>query len=108
MPLHDDLVQLRRQLHRFPEIGLHLPNTQQTVLRALGGLPLDISVGTGLSSVTAVLRGGRHPGRGPVVLLRGDMDALPRRARFDDSVLGDAAALLAALAHRRLGGSVQE
>jgi hippurate hydrolase len=44
------------------------------VLDALDGLPLEISTGQGLSSVTAVLRGGRP---GPVVLLRGDMDALP-------------------------------
>ena len=28
--------------------------------------------------MTAVLRGGAHDGDGPVVLLRGDMDALPR------------------------------
>ena len=27
--------------------------------------------------MTAVLRGGAHDGTGPVVLLRGDMDALP-------------------------------
>jgi amidohydrolase len=45
------------------------------VLDALAGLPLEISTGRGLSSVTAVLRGGGGPG--PVVLLRGDMDALP-------------------------------
>ncbi|HEY8452656.1 MAG: M20 family metallopeptidase [Micromonosporaceae bacterium] len=73
--LAPDLVALRRRLHQIPEIGLHLPKTQQAVLEALDGLPLEISVGDKLSSVTAVLRGGR-PG-GPVVLLRGDMDALP-------------------------------
>ncbi|GAB2932297.1 M20 family metallopeptidase [Micromonospora polyrhachis] len=72
--LQDDLVHLRRDLHRIPEIGLHLPRTQERVLAALDGLPLEISTGTELSSVTAVLRGGRP---GPVVLLRGDMDALP-------------------------------
>ena len=48
------------------------------MLDALDGLPLEISTGQGLSSVTAVLRGGAHSRRsGPVVLLRGDMDALP-------------------------------
>lgn len=72
--LLDDLVALRRDLHRDPEIGLDLPRTQQRVLDALDGLGLAITVGRDLTSVVAVLRGGRP---GPVVLLRGDMDALP-------------------------------
>jgi hippurate hydrolase len=72
--LRDDLVALRRDLHRHPEIGMHLPVTQERVLRALDGLPLEITLGDSLSSVVAVLRGGRP---GPTVLLRGDMDALP-------------------------------
>jgi amidohydrolase len=69
-----DLIELRRSIHAEPEIGLDLPQTQRKVLEALGGLPVDISVGDGLSSVTAVLRGARP---GPAVLLRADMDALP-------------------------------
>ena len=72
--LLSDLVALRRAVHREPEIGLDLPLTQAKVLAALAGLPLEISVGEKLSSVTAVLRGGLP---GPTVLLRGDMDALP-------------------------------
>jgi hippurate hydrolase len=72
--LQDELVALRRELHQIPEVGLHLPRTQERVLAALAPLPLEISTGTDLSSVTAVLRGDRP---GPVVLLRGDMDALP-------------------------------
>jgi len=68
-----EIAELRHAIHREPEIGLDLPKTQQKVLAALDGLPLEISTGNGLSSVTAVLRGGRP---GPVVLLRGDMDAL--------------------------------
>ncbi|MGW7414366.1 M20 metallopeptidase family protein [Streptomyces sp. NPDC054863] len=81
MSLHDDalalapdLIRLRHDLHRFPELGLALPRTQERVLQSLDGLPLQVSLGSALSSVTAVLRGGRP---GPVVLLRGDMDALP-------------------------------
>jgi amidohydrolase len=69
-----DLTELRRAIHADPEIGLDLPRTQRKVLDALGGLPLEISLGNGLSSVTAVLRGSK-PGK--TVLLRGDMDALP-------------------------------
>ncbi len=73
--LAPDLVELRRALHREPEIGLQLPRTQEKVLAALAGLPLEqVSTGRELTSVTAVLRGGRP---GPTVLLRGDMDALP-------------------------------
>ncbi len=69
------LVALRRDLHRHPELGLHLPRTQQAVLRALDGLTgLEIVRGTATTSVVAVLRGARP---GPTVLLRGDMDALP-------------------------------
>ncbi|MFD4985710.1 M20 family metallopeptidase [Streptomyces sp. NPDC058374] len=69
-----DLRRLRRALHREPEIGLHLPVTQAAVVDALAGLPLEVTRGKALSSVTAVLRGGRP---GPAVLLRADMDALP-------------------------------
>ena len=79
--VHDDAVaisaeiaELRHAIHRDPEIGLDLPRTQRKVLDALSGLPLEISRGKSLSSVTAVLRGSK-PGR--TVLLRGDMDALP-------------------------------
>ena len=69
-----DLIALRRELHGAVEVGLELPATQRILLRELADLGLEISVGEGLSSITAVLRGGVP---GPVVLLRGDMDGLP-------------------------------
>ena len=72
--LSAEIAELRHALHAEPEIGLSLPRTQAKVLAALDGLPLEVSRGIALSSVTAVLRGGR-PGK--TVLLRGDMDALP-------------------------------
>ncbi|WP_031008118.1 M20 metallopeptidase family protein [Streptomyces sp. NRRL F-5727] len=70
----DTLIALRHDLHHEPELGLDLPHTQRKVLDALAGLPLELTLGKRLTSVTAVLRGGRP---GPAVLLRGDMDALP-------------------------------
>jgi amidohydrolase len=73
-----EITELRHALHGEPELGLDLPKTQAKVLAALDGLPLEISCGTALSSVTAVLRGGL-PGK--TVLLRGDMDALPVQER---------------------------
>jgi hippurate hydrolase len=68
-----DLVELRRRIHRVPELGLELPVTQTAVLEAIDGLELDVRTGSSVSSVVADLR----VDDGPVVLLRGDMDALP-------------------------------
>ncbi len=72
--LLDDVVALRRDLHRHPELGLELPRTQARVLEALAGLPLTIALGGRQSSIVADLAGARP---GPTVLLRADMDALP-------------------------------
>src|SRR5260370_32097273 len=88
MPLREDaaaiagqLADRRHAIAREPEMGLDLPRTQEKVLAALDGLPLEITTGKTLSSVTAVLRGEAPPapadGARPSVLLRGDMDALP-------------------------------
>ena len=70
----DRTVDLRRRLHRQPEIGLHLPQTQATVLAELAALPVEVTTGGSTTSVVGVLRGARP---GPTYLLRADMDALP-------------------------------
>ncbi|GGJ35897.1 M20 metallopeptidase family protein [Paenarthrobacter histidinolovorans] len=77
--LREDIVHLRHDLHREPEIGLQLPRTQEKVLKALDGLPYEITLGKETTSVTAVLRGGaaHASAEKPVVLLRADMDGLP-------------------------------
>ena len=82
--LSADLIRFRHEMHQDPEIGLHLPRTQEKVLKALDGLPYEITLGKDTSSVTAVLRGGSTPANGapkPAVLLRADMDALPVQER---------------------------
>ena len=70
----EDMVTLRRDLHRWPEISNHLPRTRERVLEALEGLPLDITLHDNTSGIAAMLTGGKP---GPTVLLRADMDALP-------------------------------
>jgi hippurate hydrolase len=70
----DRTIDLRRRLHRQPEIGLQLPKTQAAVLEAFAGLPVDVTTGKSTTSVVGVLRGARP---GPTFLLRADMDALP-------------------------------
>ncbi|MEU9023833.1 M20 family metallopeptidase [Actinomadura sp. NPDC048394] len=94
--LQDDLARLRGALHREPELGLDLPRTQEKVLAALDGLPLEISTGERLTSVTAVLRGARP---GPTVLLRGDMDALPVTERGDAAVVSQVDGVMHACGH---------
>jgi amidohydrolase len=72
--LLDDLTQLRRRLHRWPEVGNHLPLTREAVLESIEGLPLQLTLHESTSGIAAMLTGGRP---GPTILLRGDMDALP-------------------------------
>ena len=72
--LLEEVVELRRALHRNPETGLELPGTKALVLESLAGLPLEVNEHETSSGIVAVLRG-HEPG--PTVLLRGDMDGLP-------------------------------
>ena len=69
-----DVIAIRRRIHRRPEIGLRLPETQTVVAEALHGLGLEPRLGRAISSVTAHIEGARP---GPTILLRADMDALP-------------------------------
>lgn len=130
--MQGDIARLRHDLHREPEIGLHLPRTQEKVLQALDGLPYEITLGKDTTSVTAVLRGGATggaanvtPGSAPAVLLRADMDGLPVQEKtgvdytstvdgamhacghdLHTSMLAGAATLLAERRHRLAGDVV--
>ena len=72
--IQPEVVAIRRRIHRHPEIGTDLPITQDVIVEELAKLGLEGRRGTALTSVVAVVEGGRS---GPTVLLRGDMDALP-------------------------------
>jgi amidohydrolase len=69
-----EIVEIRRRIHRHPEIGLELPLTQAVIVEELRALGLDTQTGKNVSSVTATIEGGRP---GPTFILRADMDALP-------------------------------
>jgi hippurate hydrolase len=70
----EDIVALRREIHREPELGFETEKTAEKVLTALDGLPLEIESGVAENGVVATLEG---EGDGPIVALRADMDALP-------------------------------
>jgi len=71
----DDLVRVRRHLHRRPELSMVERETAALVAAELATLGLDdIRTGVGRTGVLGTLLGGKS---GPVTLLRADMDALP-------------------------------
>jgi amidohydrolase len=69
-----ELTDLRRAIHREPELGLHNPKTRDRIVAALDGLPLTFREGPSTSGLIATLQGSDN---GRTVLLRGDTDALP-------------------------------
>ncbi|MDW3217251.1 MAG: M20 family metallopeptidase [Acidimicrobiales bacterium] len=71
----EPVIELRRAIHREPELGIANPITIGRVGDALADLPLDVHRGEGdITSLWADLKGETD---GPMVLLRADTDALP-------------------------------
>lgn len=72
--IFDYTKNLRRDLHRHPELGFQELRTAGIVARELNQLGLEVTTGVGRTGVVALLEGA-HPG--PTIMLRFDMDALP-------------------------------
>ena len=70
----EDIVSLRRDIHREPELGFDTEKTAEKVLNAIEGLPLEVETGIAENGIVATLEG---ESEGPIVALRADMDALP-------------------------------
>ena len=68
----EELVRLRRDLHRHPELAFEEHRTARIVAQRLRELGLEVREGVGKTGVVGVLRA-----EGPVLALRADMDALP-------------------------------
>jgi amidohydrolase len=71
--LQPRLVELRRAIHRYPELGFDVHRTAELVARTLGVLGLEAQTGVGRTGVVGYL----GDGDGPVIAIRADMDALP-------------------------------
>ncbi len=67
-----DLVALRRQLHKHPELSFREVQTAATIADRLRALGFNVRTGVGKTGVVADLGSG-----GSLVALRSDMDALP-------------------------------
>ncbi|HUF24676.1 MAG TPA: amidohydrolase [Vicinamibacterales bacterium] len=72
--IHPAITEVRRDIHRHPELGFRETRTAALVAERLKALGYEVRTGVGVTGVVGVLRGGKP---GPVVAIRADMDALP-------------------------------
>jgi hippurate hydrolase len=70
---HDELTEIRRDIHAHPELGLEEHRTAELVASKLEAWGIEVHRGVGKTGVVGVLRNGD----GPTIGLRADMDALP-------------------------------
>jgi amidohydrolase len=99
--LHSRVVEIRRAIHREPELGLATPKTQARILDELRRIGIEkIHTGSGCTSVWADIDGkveSRRPGR--CVALRADMDALPLTENADSECASQRAGKMHACGH---------
>ncbi|RNB81845.1 M20 metallopeptidase family protein [Brevibacillus panacihumi] len=75
--LYPELVNIRRDLHMYPELSFQEVNTPQKVADYLQNLGLEVRTGVGGRGVIGLLRGGAAEKGGRTIALRADFDALP-------------------------------
>src|SRR5262245_34361716 len=68
------IVELRHQIHKNPELSNRETETAALVAEYLKGLGLEPRTGIAKPGVVALLKGGKP---GPLIAVRADMDALP-------------------------------
>lgn len=74
------VIELRRQLHQYPELSNREFQTSQLVAQELRSLGLEVKTGIAHTGVVGILRGGKP---GSLIALRADMDALPVTEKVD-------------------------
>ncbi len=92
-----ELIAVRRDIHAHPELSTQETRTAALVADRFKALGLEVRTGIAGTGVLGILRGGKP---GPVVGLRGDMDALPIT---EDTGLPFASTVRAVLGGRETG-----
>ncbi len=72
--LEKEIIALRRDFHRHPELGFEVQRTAGVVTDQLKVLSFDVQTGVGRTGVVGEIVGATP---GPCIALRADMDALP-------------------------------
>ncbi len=94
--MFDELVAVRRDFHRHPELGFHEKRTSRIVAEKLTALGLEVQTGVAKTGVVGLM-GGDKPG--PTVLLRFDMDALPVTEESDHEYISTTSGVMHACGH---------
>ena len=92
--LEAELIELRRDFHRHPELSFQEERTARVVAERLRALGLRVRTGVGGTGVLAEIGSGS-----PAVLLRADMDALPIQEAADHGYRSDVAGVMHACGH---------
>jgi amidohydrolase len=87
---------LRRNFHRHPELGFKETRTAAIIARELNQHGYEVTTGVGETGVVGILESGK---KGPVVLLRFDMDALPIQEETGASYASTVAGVMHACGH---------
>lgn len=72
--LQPQLVQWRRDIHRYPELGFEEQRTAKKIQQILTQLGIEHQTGIAKTGIMATIDSGQP---GPVLAIRADMDALP-------------------------------
>jgi len=94
--LIDDLIQQRRDFHRFPELAFSEHRTSKLIADQLQNLGLEVQTGVGKTGVVAILEGDKD---GPTVMYRADMDALPIAEANDIDYISENKGVMHACGH---------
>jgi amidohydrolase len=91
----DELIELRRDFHRNPELAFKEVRTSEACARQMEALGYNVRRNVGITGVVAELKNGA----GPVVALRADMDALPIQEANDVDYCSSVTGVMHACGH---------
>lgn len=94
--LSDSLVDLRRQVHRHPELAFQEHRTSRLIAERLSQLGIAVRTGVAKTGVVGDLGDGQS---GPCIALRADMDALPIQEENDVPYASEVPGLMHACGH---------
>ncbi len=91
-----ELIEIRRQIHRRPELGFKEEKTSQLICEKLKDLGIKFRAGVGKTGVVGIIEGLEM---GKTVGLRADMDAIPVQEQADISYASQNPGVMHACGH---------